>query len=203
VLQQRGIDTQPTDAATPSDASLNRVGSFAAVVTRELAHLINAIAGVLIFNKQTVEEGFDAFDADDDGVISVGDVVSTASALEIDTSNGRLAQELVAAFDADGDGALSRTEWGRALDGADGQKFLDESGGGSAEGAEGAEEGVAHIVDAISAIVKFNELTVDEAYDIFADAASQRVTAQTIAAALADSDVEFKLYGRGGGGCSD
>ena len=78
------------------------------------------ILKLLQYNETTLEEGFDDFDADADGCISLSDLFQTAQVLNL--LENVLPEELIdwhKLADASGSGLLNRQEWEASLKGAD------------------------------------------------------------------------------------
>ncbi len=86
---------------TDADGSKRDVSRDAAV-----DQALKLVAATLQYSAMTVEEGFEAFDADEDDGISIEDLCSVAADLNMELSKEQLAH-LHAYLDQDGDGLVS------------------------------------------------------------------------------------------------
>ena len=88
---------------------------------------INTIAAALIFNELSPEDGYDAFDADEDGQVSLSDLQSAVTQLQLEISEQNSAS-LFESLDADKTGFIPKAAWLEAIAGAKTEDILKSKG---------------------------------------------------------------------------
>jgi hypothetical protein len=88
---------------------------------------LDAIAAALAFNKLTIDQGYDAFDADEDGKVSLKDLLAAENILRLGISESSV-QALFDHLDPDKLGYISRDHWKDALASAKADHVLRECG---------------------------------------------------------------------------
>ena len=81
------------------------------VLPPTLMHTIDKIAEVILFNGMEPEKGFEAFDVDNDGLLSMSDLSTACGTLGLEGVTATHVEELFAFLDQDGDGSVDRQEW--------------------------------------------------------------------------------------------
>jgi len=84
---------------------------------------INTVAASLIFNELSPEDGYDAFDADEDGQVSLSDLQSAVESLSLDISEQDV-KGLFVNLDAGTTGFIPKAAWVQAIAGADADAVL-------------------------------------------------------------------------------
>jgi hypothetical protein len=84
------------------------------------SHLINLIAAALRFNDLSLQDGYDAFDVDDDGKVSLSDLQAAVSTLSLGISE----DDCKSLFEgmSGGKGHIERSSWVRTVGDADQEK---------------------------------------------------------------------------------
>ena len=112
VLRARGITIPDTTA----EAKLKREAE-----ARQTA--MNTIAAILIFNKLSAEDGYDTFDVDDDGQVSLSDLRSSVTALNLGISEED-SKSVFESLDTGKTGFIPKAAWGEAIAGASAEDTL-------------------------------------------------------------------------------
>jgi Ca2+-binding EF-hand superfamily protein len=81
------------------------------VLPPTLMHTIDKIAEVILFNGMEPEKGFEAFDVDNDGLLSMSDLSTACSTLSLEGVTATHVEELFAFLDQDGNGSVDQQEW--------------------------------------------------------------------------------------------
>jgi chromosome segregation ATPase len=92
---------------------------------------INTIAAALVYNQLSPEDGYDAFDADEDGQVSLSDLVSAVTQLQLEISEGDC-RSVFESLDAGKTGFIPKAAWLEAIAGANTQDILRSRGVDSA-----------------------------------------------------------------------
>ena len=168
VLKSRGVIVDQMSEGVSTGIPAGPAGLQAA---------LNSIAAILRYNDYDTESGFDAFDVDEDGFLSLDDLRQSVADLQLQIQDA----DILEVFDTLGPnqgGKVSRESWVRVMESADGSELLrsrgvilDGDGGnmpraGVAQG-DGVSSTVQNTADIIAAALAYNKLTADEGYDSF------------------------------------
>ena len=133
VLLSRGVDTSVEEVANPEEAgeAVHKTGATAAteetpLTTSMFAHVqpvSDTIAALLDYNYLNHEDGFEAFDVDQDDKISMQDATTAAESLKLDVTAEALA-EWFRAVNRSADGMITFAEWDTALGFANSEDVL-------------------------------------------------------------------------------
>jgi Ca2+-binding EF-hand superfamily protein len=104
VLKSMGVDT--VENATNQGADTNDSGDN----TSRLRNSIDVVAAALNYNSLSVKDGYDAFDIDEDGQVSLEDLENVVSHLKLNLSVEAI-NELYEHLGGQKDGSVSRDEW--------------------------------------------------------------------------------------------
>jgi Ca2+-binding EF-hand superfamily protein len=108
VLKSMGVDT--VENATNQGADTNDSGDN----TSRLRNSIDVVAAALNYNSLSVKDGYDAFDIDEDGQVSLEDLENVVSHLKLNLSVEAI-NELYEHLGGQKDGSVSRDEWQRVI----------------------------------------------------------------------------------------
>jgi Ca2+-binding EF-hand superfamily protein len=175
LLRARGVEV--TNDQTNSEETLHaphndQVGSaqnhaaHAPGQTKSLHAVADIIAAALAYNHLSPDDGYDHFDVDEDGEISLTDLEKAAQTLELDISHDSLA-----AFHRDLDsqrtGFISRDAWKHAIASADHKEVLQSRGVFSGSVALSASDELQKYINQVAAALSYNDLKPEEGYDSF------------------------------------
>jgi len=136
----------------------------------EILDALNQLAALLQYNEMTVQEGYESFDRSEKGAVTLADFEAVIQELQLPFSLA-LVQRVFLFIHPDADGTISLPEWEAALSKADAgeaERLLAERGVSSAAVPGPAPEAdVQDALNQLSALLKFNEMTVDEGFESF------------------------------------
>jgi Ca2+-binding EF-hand superfamily protein len=184
ILKSRGVDsavvTGQADqapgsvSAPPAPAPSQDVPSAQGVVAIPSLSLVQAsidiVAASLVFDELSQSEGYDAFDADEDGQVSLADLRSAVAQLNLDISDSSVMD--LFAYLSEGNTAISRASWATAMQAANATEVLKSRGvnaaaGMSTDGVLQTGAGVQGAINTIAAALVFNQLNPEDGYDAF------------------------------------
>ena len=198
VLKSRGVVApgEPSGTVDRSEGSTNLAGALT------IQESIDIVAAALVFNGLDLDKGYDAFDDDEDGVLSLADLQAAVQALQLNLSD-RDTRALYAHMDPAGAGHIAREAWTSALSGAQTEEVLKSRGimlgdipaentaGVGTETSVPLTDSVQHSVDVIAAALAYNQLTADEGYDAFDVDEDGRVSLMDLQAAVRTLQMEL------------
>jgi len=98
-----------------------------ALEQRRILAAMDEIAATLVFNQLSPEDSYDAFDSDEDGQLSLSDLLSAVSALQLDIKE-KESKDLFESLDAGKTGYIPRAAWVQAIQGANAEDILKSRG---------------------------------------------------------------------------
>ena len=90
----------------------------------DISRLLDHIAATLYYNSVEVKDGFDVFDVDGDGRLSIDDFRTAIAQLDLTMIRDEEVEALFASLDMNEDGFISMAEWDLGMKSADRGKVL-------------------------------------------------------------------------------
>jgi len=156
---------------------------------------INTIAATLVYNQLSPEDFYDAFDEDDDGKLSLSDLLSAVTVLGISEKDCR---SVFASLDAGKTGFIPKAAWVEAIAGASAEDALRERGltipDTTAESKLKMETVKAKqtAINTIAAILVYNELSPEDGYDAFDEDDDGKLSLSDLLSAVRDQGISEK-----------
>ncbi len=97
------------------------------VTSSKVSSSIDLIAAALMFNELSASDGYDAFDADEDGKVSLGDLQIAAAQLQLNISEQDI-RSLFESLDKGRTGYIPREDWVQAIGFGNGEDILKSRG---------------------------------------------------------------------------
>mmetsp|Transcript_38538 Transcript_38538/g.77242 ORF Transcript_38538/g.77242 Transcript_38538/m.77242 type:complete len:144 (+) Transcript_38538:563-994(+) len=98
---------------------------------------INIVAASLEFNRLSATDGYDAFDADEDGLVSLSDLQTAVETLELNLKQSEV-ETLFKHLEAAEGGHVSKDKWQEAMGSAKTTEILQSRGVAAGDGVESA-----------------------------------------------------------------
>lgn len=127
--------------------------------------LVDVLAATLSFNQMSPEEGYEAFDGDGDGKVSLDDLRQAVAQLQMGIADADIRVLFSSLEDAAQSGYINQKAWVQAINSANTSDILKSRGVPTAPAP--VSENVQMAIDTIAAALVFNELSHDEGYDAF------------------------------------
>jgi Ca2+-binding EF-hand superfamily protein/chromosome segregation ATPase len=209
ILKSRGIDSasvtgqgalapssvSSSPAAVPSHDKVSSAQRVSAIPSlAQVQTSVDMVAASLVFNKLSPDDGYDAFDADEDGVVSFADLASAVAQLNLDISDSSAAD--LFAYLSEGNAAISRSCWVNAMQAANTTEVLKSRGintaaGVTTDGVLQTGAGVETAINTIAAALAFNQLSPEDGYDAFDADEDGQVSLSDLVSAVTQLQLEI------------
>ena len=179
ILMSRGVTTQQS-LGTQGDGALHTAAEGA-------SEPIYVLAATLRYNNLSPEQGYDAFDTDEDGKVSLQDLQASVSQLQMGIAEADIRALFASLENAVDKGFIDKQAWVRAINDADTADILKSRGIST----EPVSENVQTAINTIAAALAFNQLSPEDGYDAFDADEDGQVSLSDLQSAVSQLQLEI------------
>ena len=182
ILMSRGVTAQ--------QSRISQEESVLDTAAETPSRAIDVVAATLSYNSLTADKGFEAFDLDEDGKLSLNDLMESANQLQMGIADADLRTLFASLEDAADPGFINKEAWVQAVGASDTADVLRSRGVSMPAPAE-YPENVQAAINTIGAALLFNRLSTDEGYEAFDADEDGKVSFSDLMTAVAQLQLEI------------